>query len=302
MTNRHEAGLYREIASMATELRESCAAAAALAIATTALGQASFTYDDVVSDVPGDTFMETVGDCTVQSLTWSGIDLASNASGSFLSELRIGFTSPSNGLIQVQAGADDAWDGFRNVSGWSNAHAGTSALGDWSFNFTESFDDDGIDAIYSSATVNINDTMFPDAANIGVGMHDAVLTKGGLLFFLYNHAGGAASFSTLGSDLTDNGGGFADDDTELAIFDGAGNLVAENDDEDFDNDILTSYIEFDDLAAGQYAVVVGAFETFFNDGLAVTGHDAQGDIKLTVVPTPAALTVLPALALLRRRR
>jgi len=264
------------------------------AVAGLAHGQASFTYNDVTSDVPGDTFNETLGDFTVQSLTWSGIDIVNNGSGSFLNELLIGWGSPSNGVIQVTAGADTGWDGMRNVSGWSTAHAGTNAAGEWSFNFTESFDDDGVDAIYGSVTVNVNDTIFPDATNVGAGTVMSPIEKGGLQYYLYDHAGGFASFSTLGSTLTDNGGGFADDDTELAIYDLAGNLIAENDDEDFGNDILTSHIEFEDLAAGQYALVVGAFETVFDNGLAVTGHDAQGEIVLTVVPAPAAWRVVGA--------
>lgn len=287
------------------EMRDVCITALTLAAsAGAAFGQASFTYNDVASDVPGTVFMETLPDFTVQSVTWSGTDIVSNGSGSFLDELLIGFGSPSNGDIFVQAGSDTSWDGMRNVSGWSTAHAGTSAGGDWTFTFTEDFDDAGVDAVYGSATVNINDTIFPDAMPAAPGMSNASLDKGGLVFFLYNHAGGAASFSTLGSDLVDGGGGFADDDTEMAIFDLSGMLLAENDDEDFDNNILTSFIEFDDLAAGTYAVVIGAFDTIYDDGLAVTGHDATGSIKLTIVPAPAGATLalMAGIGLIRRRR
>lgn len=81
-------------------------------------------------------------------------------------------------------------------------------------------------------------------------------------------------------------------DTEIAIFDGAGILLAENDDGG-----VGTYSGIFDLAldAGDYTIAVGGFNTTFADGFSVTPGTATGDYSLSVafaIPEPSTFTIL----------
>jgi CSLREA domain-containing protein len=117
--------------------------------------------------------------------------------------------------------------------------------------------------------------------------------------------GSALVIDTAGSMLTD--AGFGEDDTELGLFDAAGNLIGTNDDADFDGGILTSQLSFGaggtdgDLSAGTYFIASGSFDTVFNSAFDVTSTSvATGDIRVgitlftgPIVVTTAADTVDP---------
>ena len=71
-----------------------------------------------------------------------------------------------------------------------------------------------------------------------------------------------------------------DADTEIAIFDADGILIAENDD-GFPNVSFFSSLTLD-LTAGDYTIVVGTFDTTFVDGLGVILGAGTGDYTLRI--------------------
>lgn len=125
------------------------------------------------------------------------------------------------------------------------------------------------------------------------------------------NAGDALSFNTIGSDY----------DTEIAIYDDMGNLLAANDDA-----VGTqSEIAGDSVAEGVYYIAVGGFNSIFDIDFGATGGDEAGNLLLaagsasfsgttsageiswftvTVIPTPASMALLGlgAVAGVRRRR
>ncbi|MEM6329753.1 MAG: hypothetical protein AAF790_05845 [Planctomycetota bacterium] len=95
-------------------------------------------------------------------------------------------------------------------------------------------------------------------------------------------AGERVTLSLTGSDI---------EDTDIGLFDSAGNLVAENDDANFD----TFQSEIDlagGLDAGVYILAVGAFDTTFGDGFLIDpGLDDSGDFVLDFGPGTRAGTL-----------
>ena len=87
-------------------------------------------------------------------------------------------------------------------------------------------------------------------------------------------SGTAIAIDTLGSDF----------DTELALFDQAGVLLAENDDVfGLQSEILTT-----GLADGTYFIAVGGFSSSFGDGFANSGGFSNGNFTLNVNGTPTS--------------
>ncbi len=113
-------------------------------------------------------------------------------------------------------------------------------------------------------------------------------------------------------------------DTEIALFDAAGNFIAADDDGNINDppgDILYSLLTFGvndpfpmdatpgedgELAAGLYILVVAGYDTVWGDTLMETTFGASsGDFDLLVtygVPAPGAAAVLGASGLLALRR
>jgi len=111
------------------------------------------------------------------------------------------------------------------------------------------------------------------------------------LFDLYDVT--LASDGKLSFETGPDPGGFtgSEVDTEIAIFDAAGILLAENDDGG-----VGTYSGIFDLAltAGDYTIAVGGFNTTFADGFSVTPGTATGDysLNLSFVPEPSTFTIL----------
>lgn len=126
-------------------------------------------------------------------------------------------------------------------------------------------------------------------------------------------------------ELMSNDSGF---DTEIGLYDSAGNLLDSDDDDGFGAQSVLSYgagsgellggtgttdtlavigagQDGGMLAAGEYYVVIGGFNTVFGaSNFSVTAGTATGDFKLTIVPAPGALALLGlgGLVAARRRR
>lgn len=211
--------------------------------------------------------------------------------------------------------------------------------------FIDSFDDGpGIDQRWDSVTLEFQEFSVSDG-NFALGSlpSDATqhLQPGSNGNSYYTNLSGFLDFFTL--DLADGvnagifGGGFLDIealdaltgatiDTEIAIYDSAGNLIATNDD---GGGGLYSQLSFgfDDpfalggsdtnagdhgvfLAPGSYTVVVGGFNTDFTALIGdIVPGTSEGDYDLSIayfrgVPEPGSLSLvgLCGLAFLRRRR
>jgi len=215
---------------------------------------------------------------------------------------------PSPDALGSGAPVTLTWNGFLSPN-----YQGGDSL--W-FNALQTFG--GSDAVWGNVDITLGfDTVTaPASTPLGTNpdtMVNQPIAESEVQWFSFDVAGGAGaldwSISTAGS--TNTGGTFGDDDTELGLYDAAGNLIATNDDEDFFADILTSRLDSDGLGAladGTYYIAVGNFNTTFGAaGFDVSSTStAVGNTKLTVsfIPAPASLAMLGlgGLAAARRRR
>ena len=181
--------------------------------------------------------------------------------------------------------------------------------------FFDTFEDDaaGPDSQSSNVTISFEEL-------VAVSDTDGVFDLGSVS--LGDQAGSVGEFALEGLfdlysiNLTENGelsfftgedlGGFVGStvDTEIAIFDSAGTLIAEDDDGG-----EGTYSGIFDLAltAGDYTIAVSSFDSTFADGPTVTAGTGIGDYSLNVSfsvpePTSFALLGLGGLAMVIRRR
>lgn len=109
---------------------------------------------------------------------------------------------------------------------------------------------------------------------------------------------------TAGNTLT--GGQFGSEDTEIALFDPAGNVIASSD--DTGSFRWSNILIGGGLAAGDYYIAASAYNLAASNGWVASvvdsGGPVSGDIKLTITPAPssAALLGLGGLVATRRRR
>lgn len=160
-----------------------------------------------------------------------------------------------------------------------------------------------------------------DLGNIDAGETKATgtMTAGSVIWYQFtvDAVSGPADFLTIdtfGSTLT--GGTFGDgNDTEIGLYNSAGTLLATNDDADFSNGVLLSYLGFGgaasssgNLPAGTYYIALGGFNTDFGPAFNVTTTSGvNGNYRLEIntnVPTPGAfaLASIAGIAAARRRR
>ena len=95
------------------------------------------------------------------------------------------------------------------------------------------------------------------------------------------------------------------DDTELGLYDSAGNLI--DDDDDGGAGLYSSITATLDI--GTYYIAVGEFNTVFGDFFSATGNGQFGDTEggdywINIIPEPgtALLLGLGVVGLIRRRR
>jgi len=273
-------------------------------------GNGSFTYN-----YAGPAF--AVGD-----IVFTG-NLTDGGVGTWGSEAAVALTNPGGVVGQVALGSGQTFAG--TVAVGPNAISGGGVLwgndvvGNWTFEFFETFDDaPGADAIWDNVNFDFFDFAAPPPpASTYVGVNPNTTETGPLnlaevTWYSFDVSGGAGaqpwSIDTLGS--TNTGGSFGDDDTELGLFDAAGNLIASNDDEDFGAGILTSLLDSNtvgSLADGTYYIAVGAFNTVYGPGFDATSTSTSTGtnvVNFNFVPAPAsaALLGLGGLAAIRRRR
>jgi len=258
---------------------------------------------------------------TVGDIVFSG-DLTDGGVGTWGSEAAVALTNPGGIVGTVALGSGTTFAG--TVAVGPNAISGGSALwgsdvvGTWNFEFFETFDDAGIDATWTNVNFDFYDfAPVGPPANTYVGVNPNTTETGPLnlaevTWYSFDVTGGAGaqpwSIDTLGS--TNTGGSFGDDDTELGLFDSAGNLIASNDDEDFGAGILTSLLDsatVGALADGTYYVAVGSFNTEYGanfDATSTSTAVGTNVVNFNFVPAPAsaALLGLGGLAAIRRRR
>ena len=150
----------------------------------------------------------------------------------------------------------------------------------------------------------------PDFTASTGGSFSYAQSAGQITFIKFEYTGGALSIDTNGSDLPDPSGGTFVNDTEIALYNDFGGLLATDDDGAGNTGTGESALFFDDgvLQAGTYYLAVGTFDTVFASGYDVTTSSTDvGTIQingLNIVPEPGSLALLglAGLTLVRRRR
>ncbi len=292
-------------------------------------GSATFTNKNSV-DAQGDP------DNNVDSAVLVGPGGAFNAvrvTGS-LTEVNTG-TFASEARVRMTAGAGNAFTAFNlGAATATGNYTGTLAIGPTAlaatagvvnaggtvnFEWFESFQDDanlpeqrwdtvtyefGQNAIING-NFNLGSLNGNGSTLVTAGSH----VSGGLDFFAFSLADGVDSLGeSLSLRMNAGTSGTSMTDTEFALYDGAGNFVASND--DFGVGFFSG-LDFADagLAPGNYTLVTGGFNTLFAatvNGAHTAGTNAGTySLEMTyTVPAPGALALvgLGGLVAARRRR
>lgn len=159
-----------------------------------------------------------------------------------------------------------------------------------SFLYYQSFS--GSSALWENVTITLDSPTITPPPSIGLTVPDPLaptfstsgpLATGEVAWFNFTYLGGEIQFDTLGSILSDTGGGA--NDTELGIFNALGGFIGSNDDIDFP-DILESGFIIDEtvLTVGEtYYLALGGFNTTFTNGFGATSNaTAVGTYQLNV--------------------
>lgn len=260
---------------------------------------------------------------------------AATATGTFASEARVRFT----------AGAGSTFAAFNFQASTITGYTGTIAIGPSTLNVTpftltnggtvglEWFESvqDGTAGIAEQTWDNVlyefgSNVITNGGAALGALVGDGSTlsvpgghVSGGLDFFTFSIGGVNSPTDYLNLSMLGGGtGGMTD--TEMALYDGLGNLVASSDDEGPGLFSELSYGAADplaapdvapgfnglSLAAGTYTIVTGGYDTNFTPTIgAITAGTNAGSysLSLTYVPEPASLALvsLGAICFVRRR-
>lgn len=226
------------------------------------------------------------------------------------------------GTFDFVAGAGQTYTTFdydlsADITGsWSGGVAPNS--GAWSVEFFDSFNDgDGAD----SESVNVVMTFErAEALNDSNGSWSLGTINGGTvsdigelalanLFDTYTFSlgtDGTLDIWTQSEDVYT----FADLDSEIALFDANGLLIATNDDIDTAGGNYFSELRDLNLTAGDYTLIVAGYNSTFADGFDVTPGASTGDYRVSLsfsaIPEPSMLAALGLMSLgccaARRRR
>ena len=274
------------------------------------------------------------------TVTFEG-DLTRVISGDFLSENRIRICNPTLQCANFQLSTTSSYSGTVHVGPVTINTGGfytNSSIGNWTFEMFNSADDgSGPDATWANLNITVNDFVPPtppantiDLGLLGSNQGDMLMnlqtwsapTVQWYKFTLGNAIGGGNGLilDTFGTSLSATQ--FGANDTHMALFNAAGNVVNVNDDHTVSP---TTYRESKllygnggpsqptaaagTLAAGVYYVAVSPYQLSTSAGFNATytaqTPPATGDIKLniTYIPEPGTIALLgfAALALIRRR-
>lgn len=313
------------------------ATAAASTIPFTVFGAASFTNINSM-DVQGDpdnvlgSWVATGGG-NVNAIRVTGA-LTKVASGTYASEARVRF----------MPGAGQSFTAFNFQATTVTSYTGTLAIGPTVVSVTpfaltsggtvnlewfESYDDaaNSPDSIWDTVTYEFGEkgAVQNGGGNLGTLIGDGVTVNtpgshvaGGLDFFTFNFAGVNGPLDYLNISMVGGGtGGMTD--TEMALYDGLGNLVATSDDEGPGLFSELSYGAADPLAApdlapglhgltlaaGSYTIVTAGYNTTFGATIdAITPGSNAGTYTLgvTYMPEPGSLALLALAGLFVARR
>ncbi len=283
-----------------------------------------FNHSGVVGSVGNSTTTATfTGGFVANEIRISGTTTSTNPI-TFGSEARIFITDPgaTTTFLSPIAGPGAAFTSFdfdisQDLAG--TFAGGIDPNGTWNFEFIETFSDvAGADAISSNVAISF-DEVTPVSDQNGVFDLLGLGTVGSSASTVGEFAVGglvdsfAFTLTETGrlTAVTDaNAGGFVgtDADTELFLLDSTGALVVTDDDGG-----TGTFSQLSDvlLTAGDYTLVVGAFDTTFDTATnTLTAGASTGDYSLNVsfaavaVPEPAATAVLAfaGLCLFSRRR
>jgi len=269
----------------------SASAVASLASAAfTASASGPFNSDGPIGSAGNGSFTHTyTGPNTILgSVQFSGT-ATSGGVGSWLTEARWNIKNLGSGAASaIQPFASGTtWTGAQTANVNRSLFFWAASGSQFSFEAYESFNDSGVDAIWTDVSF-----AFSAATITNLGFFEP----------------GALTFSLSGSTF----------DTEIALYSAAGALLATND--DFGGNLWSQITST--LAAGDYYVIVGGFNSEFSNGAASAGT-ATGNYALSVngsaaasgslasgafasfsftVPAPGALALFGAGALVGRRR
>jgi MYXO-CTERM domain-containing protein len=268
-------------------------------------------------------------------------------SGTFGSELRLRIYNPIGQFLDYGAfgsPGNSTWTTFNAVnitraaaSPFSNA---ANSIGTWTARFYESFDDGGtasVDANWTNISLDIQDFTPPPPPGFiedlgdnstfgGIVTRSRALAAGQVDWFKFNVSSAQSFFDIWTGGIAANG--TSNLDTEIAVYNSDGEVVATNDDISTSGpNAFLSRLGFGAgsqinvggatlgatspgtatataLGAGTYYLAIGGFNTAFNNGFAVTGGTAAGSYNVNLIPSPSALAVLGlgGLVVGRRRR
>ncbi len=232
-------------------------------------------------------------------------------------EARLRVTPPTGSPFTVRPFTEFDYTGSISVTDFVHGLLTpvSSAAGEWAFRFFESFDDAGVDSVWDSITITLDDEFVPpppppgpgsaeDLGTIGSGTtvtRSSVATPGPYAFRWYRF--------TVPAGLTATGGVYLDidtnesivdltqTDTEIGLFRADGTLAASDDDDGLGLAGLLSfgsgtrpgtedfayYGQDGALAAGEYYLVIAPWDAVFSDGFGVSSDNtAEGSYNLRV--------------------
>lgn len=267
--------------------------------------------------------------------------------GTFASELRYRIYNPLGQFLDSGAfgsPGSSSWTTFNAINvtraAASPFASAANSVGTWTVRFYESFDDGGtssVDANWTNISMDFQDFTPPPPPSViedlgnnntfgGIVTRSRALAAGQVDWFKFNVSSAQSFFDIWTGGI--NAAGNGNLDTELAVYNSDGEVVATNDDISTSGpNALLSRLGFGAgsqinvggatlgattpgtatataLGAGTYYLAVAGFNSFFNNGFAVTGGTAVGSYNVNLIPSPSALAVLGlgGLVVGRRRR
>lgn len=260
--------------------------------------------------------------------------LTRNIAGTYASEARVRLT-PGSGQsftpFAVQGSTTGSYSGTLAVDRSVTVTAFPLAAGGTvNFEWYESYNDGaGADSTWDTVTYSFGGAVLQNGNfNLGSAAFDGVTrsTAGsnvanGLDFYTITIPYGVTDLAHYLNIKTSQPTGAASYDSELAIYDAAGNKIAENDDGGAGlysmlsfgaadplatgGDFNTAGASGATLAAGTYTIVVGGYNTSFGDTIGnISAGAAAGaySLDVTYVPAPGAVALMGLAGLVAGRR